>query len=413
MNNNLELLSPAGSYESLMAAIHAGCNSVYFGIEQLNMRARSNINFTIEDLSKISKICKENNIKSYLTLNTVVFDHDISLMKRIVDAAKANGISAIIATDLSVLNYAKKVQMNVHISTQSNITNIDTVEFFSVYSDVMVLARELSLTQVGEITNEIKRRNITGPSGQLVKIEIFGHGALCMAVSGKCYLSLHSNYASANRGACIQNCRKSYLVIDKEDGVELEIDNEYIMSAKDLCTIDFMDQIIQSGVAVLKIEGRGRSADYVSTVTKCYREAIDSCYNNSFTNEKIVAWRNQLSTVYNRGFWDGYYLGKTMGEWSNEYGSKATKRKVMIGKGIRYFKEAKVGEFQLEAQTLSVGDEILITGPTTGVVQTFVKEMRLDNININKVKKGDSFTIQLDELIRPSDKLFKLVPTND
>ena len=285
----------------------------------------------IEDLSKISKICKENNIKSYLTLNTVVFDHDISLMKRIVDAAKANGISAIIATDLSVLNYAKKVQMNVHISTQSNITNIDTVEFFSVYSDVMVLARELSLTQVGEITNEIKKRNITGPSGQLVKIEIFGHGALCMAVSGKCYLSLHSNYASANRGACIQNCRKSYLVIDKEDGVELEIDNEYIMSAKDLCTIDFMDQIIQSGVAVLKIEGRGRSADYVSTVTKCYREAIDSCYNNSFTNEKIVAWRNQLSTVYNRGFWDGYYLGKTMGEWSNEYGSKATKRKVMIG----------------------------------------------------------------------------------
>jgi putative protease len=413
MHNNLELLSPAGSYESLMAAIHAGCNSIYFGIEQLNMRARSNINFTIEDLGKISKICKENNIKSYLTLNTVVFDHDISLMKRIVDAAKANGISAIIATDLSVLNYAKKVQMNVHISTQSNITNIDTVEFFSVYSDVMVLARELSLTQVGEITNEIKRRDITGPSGELVKIEIFGHGALCMAVSGKCYLSLHSNYASANRGACIQNCRKSYVVIDKEDGVELEIDNEYIMSAKDLCTIDFMDQIIQSGVAVLKIEGRGRSADYVSTVTKCYREAIDSYYNNSFTNEKIVAWRNQLSTVYNRGFWDGYYLGKTMGEWSNEYGSKATKRKVMIGKGIRYFKEAKVGEFQLEAQTLSVGDEILITGPTTGVVQTFVKEMRLDNINIIKVNKGDSFTIQLDELIRPSDKLFKLVPTND
>ncbi len=413
MKNNLELLSPAGSYESLMAAIHAGCNSIYFGIEQLNMRARSNINFTIEDLGKISKICKDNQIKSYLTLNTVVFDHDISLMKRIVDAAKENGINAIIATDLSVLNYAKKVQMNVHISTQSNVTNIDTVEFFSVYSDVMVLARELSLTQVGEITNEIKRRNITGPSGHLVKIEIFGHGALCMAVSGKCYLSLHSNYASANRGACIQNCRKSYVVIDKEDGVELEIDNEYIMSAKDLCTIDFMDQIIHSGVAVLKIEGRGRSADYVSTVTKCYREAIDSCYNHSFTNEKIVEWRNQLATVYNRGFWDGYYLGKTMGEWSNEYGSKATKRKVMIGKGIRYYKLAKAAEFQLETQTLSVGDEILITGPTTGVVQTFVKEIRLDNIKTNKVKKGDSFTIQLDELIRSADKLFKLVPTND
>lgn len=411
--NKIELLSPAGSYESLMAAIHAGCNSVYFGIEQLNMRARSNINFTIDDLKKIANICTAHNVKSYLTLNTVVFDHDISLMKRIVDAAKLNGISAIIATDLAVLNYAKKINMNVHISTQSNITNIDTVEFFSAYSDVMVLARELSLTQVSEITNEIKRREIIGPSGELVKIEIFGHGALCMAVSGKCYLSLHSNFASANRGACIQNCRKSYVVIDKEDGMELEIDNEYIMSAKDLCTIDFMDKIIQAGVAVLKIEGRGRSVDYVSTVTKCYREAIDAVYNNTYSTNKIETWKTQLATVYNRGFWEGYYLGRTMGEWSNEYGSKATKRKIMIGKGIRYFKEAKVGEFQMESQSLSVGDEILITGPTTGVVQTMVNEIRLNNQSMEKVKKGDTFTIPLNEFIRPSDKLFKLVPTND
>ncbi len=409
----MELMAPAGSYESLMAAIHAGADSVYFGIEQLNMRARSNINFTLDDLKKIAAICKENSVKTYLTLNTIVFDHDITLMKKIVDNAKEQGIDAIIATDHSVLNYAGKQQYPVHISTQANVTNIDTVEFYSAYSDVMVMARELSLTQVSEIVREIKRRKITGPSGQLVRIEIFGHGALCMAVSGKCYLSLHSNFASANRGACIQNCRKNYIVIDKEDGVELEIDNEYIMSAKDLCTIDFLDKIIKSGVSVLKIEGRGRSADYVSTVTKCYREAIDACYDKTYHPEKFADWKTRLATVYNRGFWEGYYLGRTMGEWSNEYGSVATKRKILIGKGLRYFKEAKVGEFQLESQSLSVGDEILITGPTTGVVQTIVEEIRLDDRKLEKVKKGDVFTVPLNEQIRPSDKLFKLVAAND
>ncbi len=412
-SNKIELLSPVGSYESLAAAIQAGANSVYFGVEQLNMRARSNINFTLDDLQKIADSCKEHSVKSYLTLNTIVFDHDISLMKKIMDSAKEQGIDAIIATDHAVLNYAKKIQIHAHISTQSNITNIDTIEFFSTYSDVMVLARELSLTQVSEIIREIKRRKITGPSGKLVRIEIFGHGALCMAVSGKCYLSLHSNFASANRGACIQNCRKSYIVTDKEDGVELEIDNEYIMSAKDLCTIDFLDKIIKAGVSVLKIEGRGRSADYVSIVTKCYREAIDACHEKSYSQEKISEWKTRLATVYNRGFWEGYYLGRTMGEWSNEYGSKASKRKILIGKGLRYFKEVNVGEFQLASHSLSVGDEILITGPTTGVVQTTVQEIRLDDLKVETVKKGAIFTIHLEEQIRPSDKLFKWVAAND
>ncbi len=411
--SRIELLSPAGSYESLMAAIQAGADSVYFGVEQLNMRARSNMNFTIDDLKKISKICKEHAVKSYLTLNTIVFDHDIALMKKIIDSAKEHGIDAIIATDHAVLNYAKKIKMNVHISTQSNITNIDTIEFYSDYSDVMVLARELSLTQVSEIVREIKRRKITGPSGELVRIEIFGHGALCMAVSGKCYLSLHSNYASANRGACIQNCRKNYIVIDKEDGVELEVDNEYIMSAKDLCTIDFLDKIIKAGVSVLKIEGRGRSADYVSTVTQCYREAIDACYDKTYDAGKIEDWKTRLSTVYNRGFWEGYYLGRTMGEWSNAYGSVATKRKILIGKGLRYFKQARVGEFQLESHFLTPGDEILITGPTTGVVQTIIEELRLGDTKTDKVIKGDVFTLQLDTQIRPSDKLFKMIAAND
>lgn len=411
--NKIELLSPAGSYESLMAAIQAGADSVYFGVEQLNMRARSNMNFTTDDLKKISKICKEHAVKSYLTLNTIVFDHDIALMKKIIDCAKEHEIDAIIATDHAVLNYAKKIKMNVHISTQSNITNIDSIEFYAAWSDVMVLARELSLTQVSEIVREIKRRKITGPSGELVRIEVFGHGALCMAVSGKCYLSLHSNYASANRGACIQNCRKNYIVIDKEDGVELEIDNEYIMSAKDLCTIDFLDKIIKAGVSVLKIEGRGRSADYVSTVTQCYREAIDACYDKTYNAEKIEDWKTRLSTVYNRGFWEGYYLGRTMGEWSNAYGSVATKRKILIGKGLRYFKQARAGEFQLESHFLTVGDEILITGPTTGVVQTIIEELRLGDAKTDKVIKGDVFTLQLDTQIRPSDKLFKMIAAND
>lgn len=406
---NIELMSPAGSYESLMAAIKAGCNSVYFGVEQLNMRARSANNFTLDDLKKIAEIGKENNVKTYLTLNTVLYDHDIALMKSIVNTAKESGITAIIASDHAVLNYAKKEGVEVHISTQANISNIDTIEFYANFADVVVLARELSLKQVAEITREIKRRNITGPAGRLIEVEIFAHGALCMAISGKCYLSLHSNYASANRGACIQNCRKSYIVTDKEDGVEFEVDNEYIMSAKDLCTIDFLDQILDAGVSVLKIEGRGRSADYVYTVTKCYREAIDSYNEGTYTQEKINDWKERLATVFNRGFWDGYYLGKKMGEWNREYGSNATKRKIYIGRGLKYFEKSGVGEFKLESHSLNVGDEIMITGPTTGFVEAKVSELRLDDKAVDKVNKGDVFTFPVSEKVRPSDKLYKVV----
>lgn len=410
MSRNIELMSPAGSYDALMAAIKAGCNSIYFGVEQLNMRARSSNNFTIEDLKNIAEIGKTHQVKTYLTMNTILYDHDISLMKNIVDAAKESGITAIIAADHAVMNYAKKVGVEIHISTQANVTNIDTVEFYANFADVVVLARELTLRQVADISREIKRRNITGPSGRLINLEIFAHGALCMAVSGKCYLSLHSHNASANRGACIQNCRRSYIVTDKEEGMELEIDNEYIMSAQDLCTIDFLDKIIDAGVTVLKIEGRGRSADYVFTTTKCYSEAIDAYLDGSYTAEKVATWKESLATVYNRGFWDGYYLGRKMGEWSDEYGSKATKKKIFLGKNTNYFDKVGVGEFQCESHNLSVGDEVIITGPTTGYIQLQVQELRVNNMPINKVSKGDVFSIAVPEKVRPSDKLYKLMP---
>ena len=407
--HKLELMAPAGSFESLMAGIKAGADSVYFGIEQLNMRARSSNNFTIEDLKKIAAVCHEKGVKTYLTLNTIVYDHDLTLMKSIVDAARENGIDAVIASDHAVLNYAKKTGMTVHISTQTNVTNIDTVEFYAAYADVIVLSRELSLKQVAAITREIERRQVTGPSGNLVRVEIFGHGALCMAVSGKCYMSLHSNFSSANRGACIQNCRRSYVVTDKEQGVEFEVDNEYIMSAKDLCTINFLDKVYESDVRVLKVEGRGRSADYVYTVIKCYREAIDALYSGTYSPDMFDDWMARLSTVYNRGFWDGYYLGRTMGEWSNQYGSAATKKKIFIGRGLSYFDKAGVGEFMMEAQSLHVGDEIMVTGPTTGIVQGMVEELRVANVPQEKVKKGDRFSLPIAEKIRPSDKLYKLV----
>lgn len=407
--NPIELMAPAGSFEALQAAIQGGANSVYFGVEQLNMRTKSTHNFTLEDLPEIIRICKENNLKSYLTLNTILYDHDIALMKRIVDEAKNRGVSAIIASDHAIMNYAKKINQTVHISTQCNITNIDSVEFYANFADVMVLSRELSLLQVESINKEIKRREITGPSGNLVRTEIFGHGALCMAVSGKCYLSLHSNFSSANRGACVQNCRKSYIVTDKDTGYELEVDNEYIMSAKDLCTIDFLDKIIESGVSVLKIEGRGRSADYVYITTKCYREAIEAITENTYNQEKVIAWKERLATVFNRGFWDGYYLGKLMGEWNDSYGSKATTRKVYVAKGRKYYEEAKVGEFLMEAQDLKIGDDICITGPTTGVIFSKIKELRVDNKPVLQVKKGAEFTIITPEKVRPSDKLYKIV----
>lgn len=405
----VELLAPAGSFESLQAAIQAGANSVYFGIEQLNMRARSSANFTIDDLRKIAEICHAHQVKAYLTLNTIVYDHDINLMKNIIDAAAASTIDAVIASDHAVFNYAKKRGVKVHISTQANVSNLESVEFFANFADVVVLARELSLKQVAYLAQQIKRYDIRGISGDLMRIEIFTHGALCMAISGKCYLSLHSDFASANRGACIQNCRRSYVVIDKESGNELEIDNEYIMSAKDLCTIDFLDKVIESGVSVLKIEGRGRSADYVYTVISCYREAIDAYEQGVYTSEKIADWKRRLTTVYNRGFWDGYYLGRKMGEWSDEYGSKATKKKIFVGRGVKYFDNAKVGEFLMEAQTLALGDEILITGPTTGVIQTHVTEMRINDAPAEKARKGDAISIPLAMKIRPSDKIYKVV----
>lgn len=409
--DKIELMAPAGSYESLMAAIKAGANSVYFGVEQLNMRARATMNFTTDDLKKISDIAREYGIKTYLTLNTVLYDHDINLMKRIVDKAKECDITAVIASDHAVMNYAKKVGMEIHVSTQSNISNIDTVEFYSNYADVMVMARELSLKQVAEITREIKRREIRGPKGKFVEIEIFAHGALCMAISGKCYMSLHSNFASANRGACLQNCRRSYIVTDKEEGIEFEVDNEYIMSAKDLCTIGFLDQILDAGVKVLKIEGRGRSVDYVYTTVKCYREAIDSIVDGTYSREKVINWEQQLSTVFNRGFWDGYYLGRKMGEWNNEYGSKSSKKKIYLGKGMKYFEKVAVGEFLIETHILKKGDEIIITGPTTGYIQTVVDEIRVNNEVKESVGKGELFSIKLNEKIRPSDKLYKLIPS--
>lgn len=408
--NKMELMAPAGSYEALAAAVKAGANSVYFGVEQLNMRTKSTHNFTMEDLPEIARVCQENGLKSYLTLNTIVYDHDVSLMKRILDETKASGITAVIASDHAVMNYAKKIGVTVHISTQANITNIDTVEFYSAYADVMVMARELSLLQVEAINKEIARREVTGPSGKLVRTEVFGHGALCMAVSGKCYLSLHSHFSSANRGACVQNCRKPYVVMDKDEGTQFEIDNEYIMSAADLCTIDFLDKVIAAGVSVLKIEGRGRAADYVFTTTQCYREAIDAYYDGTFSAEKVADWKERLSTVFNRGFWDGYYLGRKMGEWSDEPGSKATKRKVYIGKGMKYYENAGIGEFLIEAQNVKVGDELIITGPTTGVVELHLGSLRVDDEPAEGAKRGATITFPVNEKIRPSDKLYKLVP---
>ncbi len=403
-------MAPAGSYEALAAAVKAGANSVYFGVEQLNMRTKSTHNFTMEDLPEIARVCKDNGLKSYLTLNTIVYDHDVSLMKRILDETKASGITAVIASDHAVMNYAKKIGVTVHISTQANITNIDTVEFYSAYADVMVMARELSLLQVEAINKEIARREVTGPSGKLVRTEVFGHGALCMAVSGKCYLSLHSHFSSANRGACVQNCRKPYVVMDKDEGTQFEIDNEYIMSAADLCTIDFLDKVIAAGVSVLKIEGRGRAADYVFTTTQCYREAIDAYYDGTFSAEKVADWKERLSTVFNRGFWDGYYLGRKMGEWSDEPGSKATKRKVYIGKGMKYYEGPGIGEFLIEAQNVKVGDELIITGPTTGVVELQLESLRIDDEPAEVAKRGATITFPVNEKVRPSDKLYKLVP---
>lgn len=402
-------MAPAGSFESLTAALKAGTDSVYFGVEQLNMRARSSNNFTLDDIVKVVGMCSEKNAKAYLTLNTILYDHDIRLMKTILDRAKSDGVAAVIASDHAALAWAKQIDMPVHISTQVNITNVETVAFYAAFADVVVLSRELTLAQIERIAKEVIRQNIIGPSGKPVRLEVFAHGALCMAVSGKCYLSLHTHYASANRGACVQNCRREYIVTDKEEGFEYAIENEYIMSAKDLCTIDFLDKILNAGVSILKIEGRARPADYVYMTTKCYREAVDAISNGSYTKEKISEWNRQLSTVFNRGFWDGYYLGRKMGEWTDAYGSKATERKIFVGKSIRFFDRINVGEFEIQTNSLRLGDEILITGPRTGVLRTKVDELRVQGSPVDRVTKGDRFSMPLTEAVGEGDKLYKIV----
>ena len=405
----MELMAPAGNFESLQAALDNGADSVYFGVDQLNMRARDSINFTMDDLPEISRRCKKFKVRSYLTLNTIIYDHDLSLIKNLLTKAKEADITAVIASDQAVIASARSIGMSVHISTQLNITNIETVKFYSLFADTMVMSRELSLRQVKKISDQIEKEQVTGPSGELVKIEIFGHGALCMAVSGKCYLSLHSHNSSANRGACKQNCRKKYKVIDQESGFEIEIDNEYMMSPKDLCTINFLDEVMEAGVRVLKIEGRGRAPEYVATVTKMYREAIDSIYDNSYSEEKVERWMQELSKVYNRGFWSGYYLGQKLGEWSRTSGSQATQKKVYIGKGAHYFPKAGIAEFAIEAYNIKKGDKILITGPSTGAKESIVEELYVNDIPAEKAGKGDSCTLKIPFRVRTSDKLYKLV----
>ena len=410
---DIEIMAPAGSYDSLMAAIQGGADSVYFGAENLNMRAASSNNFNLEDLRNIVKICKEAGLKSYLTLNVVVYDHEIEQMKKIVDAAVAAGITAIIASDLSVINYAFHAGIEVHLSTQLNITNIEALKFYSQWADVAVLAREMNLDQVSHIYKGIREQNIRGPRGELVKIEMFAHGALCMAVSGKCYLSLHENNRSANRGNCYQTCRKAYIVTEKESGYQLEIDNEYIMSPKDLCTISFMDRLIEAGASVLKIEGRARSAEYVKVVSSCYNDAVNAVIDGTFNSEKAEIWKIRLSTVFNRGFWDGYYLGQTLGEWNSHYGSSATKRKIYLGKVTNYFTKLKVAEIKLETGNLKKDDIILITGPTTGVIEYTVREIRVDLKETDKALKGEFCSIEVPDYLRRSDKVFKWVDESE
>jgi len=408
-SGTIELMAPAGNFESLQAALDNGADSVYFGVEQLNMRARASVNFTMEDLPEIASRCETKNVRTYLTLNTIIYDHDLSVVKTLLAKAKAANITAVIASDQAVIAMARAIGLEVHISTQLNITNIETIKFYSLFADTMVLSRELSLRQVKKITEQIEKEQIKGPSGNLVEIEIFGHGALCMAVSGKCYLSLHSHNSSANRGACKQNCRKKYTVIDQESGFEIELDNEYMMSPKDLCTIDFLDQVIDSGIQVLKIEGRGRAPEYVATVIKTYREAIDSFYEGTFTQEKIAVWMEDLNTVYNRGFWSGYYLGQELGEWSDVSGSMATQKKVYIGKGTHYFPKANIGEFKIEAYDIKAGDTILITGPNTGAQEMTIESMFVNDVASDKATKGDLCTFKIPFRIRMSDKLYKIV----
>ena len=413
-SGRIELMAPAGDFTSLQAALDNGADSIYFGVEQLNMRARASMNFTILDLPEISRRCKEKGVRTYLTLNTIIYDHDLSIIKTLLDKAKEADLTAVIAMDQAVIAYARQIGMEVHISTQINITNIETVKFYALFADTMVMSRELSITQIKKICSQIEKEQIKGPSGNLVEIEIFGHGALCMAVSGKCYLSLHSHNSSANRGACKQNCRKKYTVIDQESGFEIELDNEYMMSPKDLCTIGFLDQIVDAGVKVLKIEGRGRAPEYVATVTKCYREAIDSIADGTFSAEKVEGWMKQLETVYNRGFWSGYYLGQELGEWSPNSGSSATQKKIYIGKGRHFYPKSNIAEFLIEAYDLNVGDKVLIQGPTTGSQEIVIEHMMVDGKEgATKASKSDVVTFKTEFRVRPSDKLYKIVKVEE
>lgn len=406
-------MSPAGSYESLMAAIGGGAGSVYFGIEQLNMRSKSTVNFTTADLKEIVKITNEHNVKSYLTVNTVLYDEDIPVMRKIIDSAKENNVTAIIASDISAINYAREIGVEVHISTQLNVSNYEAVKYFSKYADVIVLARELNLNQVKYITDCIERDSLKGPAGNKIRIEMFVHGALCMAVSGKCYLSLHEQNYSANRGKCLQTCRKAYTVTEKESGYQLEVDNEYIMSPKDLKSIHFLNKVLDAGVTVLKIEGRARAPEYVKTVTQCYHEAVEAYLNDTFTEEKIANWDKRLNSVFNRGFWGGYYLGKKLGEWSHKYGSRATHKKVYVGKCTNYFSNLKVAEFLMETGDLNVNDDVLIIGPTTGVIELKVPEIRVDLKSVLSTNKGQQFSMPVEDFIRRNDKLYKLVESVD
>lgn len=404
-------MAPVGSYESLYAALQGGADSVYFGVEVLNMRARSSSNFTLDDLRRIVSVCSERGVKSYLTVNTVIYDHELPKMRQLIDCAAEAGITAVIASDLAAILYARQMGMEVHISTQCNVSNYEAVRFYSRYADVVVLAREVELEQVKEIHNKIVENDLRGPNGGLIRIEMFVHGALCMAISGKCYLSLHEKNSSANRGVCNQICRRAYTVKDRDSEIELDIENEYIMSPKDLCTVGFINKIAEAGVRVFKIEGRARSAEYVRTVCECYREALCAYLDGSYSADRIREWKERLATVFNRGFWDGYYLGQRLGEWSEVYGSKATKKKVLIGKVTNYFTNLRVGEFKLESYELCVGDEILIQGVTTGTLQVKVSEIRVDLQPVERVGKGVVFSIPVPEKIRRGDKLYRWVDT--
>ena len=408
---DFEIMAPVGCYESLHSAINAGADAIYFGVEGLNMRARSSVNFTLDDLHNIASICQENGVKSYLTVNTIIFDNDIDTCHAIIDAVKEAGISAIIAADIAAITYARSIGVEVHISTQVNITNIEAVKFYAQFADVVVLARETNMEQVRAIYDAIREQDIRGPHGELVRIEMFCHGALCMAVSGKCYLSLHEMNYSANRGSCAQICRRSYTVTDRETGEQLDIENQYIMSPKDLKTIHFLNKVIDAGVRVLKIEGRARGPEYVKIAVECYNEAIEACCNGTYDEEKIADWDERLGKIFNRGFWNGYYLGQRLGEWTSKYGSSATRVKQYAAKGIRYFSNIGVAEFQMESGELCVGDEIVITGPTTGAIITTVEEIRVDLKPVDKTVKGERFSIKVAEKVRPSDRLYRWVST--